>query len=94
MSTFRKAGQNDKWKVHSYVLGVFMCKARVALLCPNCKRKLAVTRPDSLHPLWSLGKPRFDDVEGEVVTQVYTCKNPECNTKVTVYWYGAKIDQG
>lgn len=69
-----------------------MCKARVALICPNCKCKLAVTRPDALHPLWSLEKPRLDDVEGNVVTQVYTCKNPDCNTDVTVYWYEAKID--
>ena len=69
-----------------------MCKARVALNCPNCKRKLAVTRPDTLHPLWSLKKPRLDDVKGDIVTQVHTCKNPDCNTDVIVYWYEAKIE--
>ena len=69
-----------------------MCKARVALRCPSCKRKLAVTRPDTLHPLWSLEKPRLDEVKGDVVTQVYTCKNSDCNADVTVYWYEAKLD--
>ena len=46
-----------------------MCKARVALRCPNCKRKLEVTISDSLHPLCSLEKPGDDEVESDVVTQ-------------------------
>ena len=68
-----------------------MCKARVALRCPNCKRKLEVTISDSLHPLCSLEKPGDDEVESDVVTQVYTCKNPDCNAAVSVYWYNAKM---
>jgi hypothetical protein len=68
-----------------------MCKAKVALRCPNCKRRLEVTRPDSSHPLFSLEKPRESDVEGDVIEQVYGCKNPDCNTETTVYWYEAKL---
>jgi hypothetical protein len=68
-----------------------MCKAIIALRCPNCKRQLSVTRPDSLHPLYSLDKPRENEVEGDVIEQIYNCKNPGCKTKVTVYWYEAKL---
>jgi len=75
-----------------YVMRVVcLCKARVALRCPNCKKKLEVTRPDSLHPLCSLEMPRDDEVEGDVVMHVYTCKNPDCNAAVTVYWHKAKL---
>ena len=52
-----------------------MCKAKEFLRCPNCRTRLEVTRPDSLHPLCSLEKPRDDEVEDDVVTQVYSCKN-------------------
>lgn len=68
-----------------------MCRAGVALRCPLCKRKLEVTRPNSLHPLCSLDKPKDDEVEGDVVTQVYTCKNLDCNANVTVYWHEVKL---
>ena len=68
-----------------------MCKAKAALRCPNCKTKLEVTRPDTLHPLCSLEKPRDEDVAGDVVAQVYTCKNPDCNANVTVYWHESKL---
>ena len=70
---------------------VCLCKARVALHCPLCKRKLEVTRPDSRHPLCSLEKPREDEFEGNVVTQDYTCKNPDCNSNIPVYWYETKM---
>ncbi|MFB3888090.1 MAG: hypothetical protein ACE14S_01250 [Candidatus Bathyarchaeia archaeon] len=58
----------------------------VTLSCPSCKRKFTVTRPDSLHPSWSLEKPQESEA-GDVVEQVYGCKNPGCNAKFTVYWF-------
>jgi hypothetical protein len=75
-----------------YVMGaVCLCKARVALHCSFCKRRLEVTRPDSSHPLCLLEKPSDDEAEGDVVTQVCTCKNSDCNKEIPVYWYEAKM---
>jgi hypothetical protein len=68
-------------------------KARAALRCPNCKTKLEVSRPDSLHPFCSLEKPRDDEIEKSVVTQVYSCKNPNCNFNVPVYGYETLFDR-
>jgi hypothetical protein len=69
-----------------------MCKARVALYCPSCKRKLEITRPDSQHPLWSLVKPKSEEIDGDVITQVVTCKNSDCSADVTIFWFEAKLD--
>ena len=71
--------------------GLFMCKGRVTLRCPNCNWQLEVTRPDSVHPSFSLGKPQENEVQGNIVEEVYNCKNPRCNAKITVYWYEAKL---
>jgi hypothetical protein len=68
-----------------------MCKAKEVLLCPNCKSRLEATRPDSAHPLYSLDKPPKNEVDGGVIEQVYSCKNPRCNAQVTVYWYETKL---
>ena len=70
---------------------VCLCKAKGILSCPRCKRKLEITRPDSSHPLSSLKKPGENEVEGDVVTQVYTCKNTNCNSEIPVYWYEVKM---
>jgi len=68
-----------------------MCKAIVGLRCPKCKRQINVTRPDSLHPLYSLKKPRESEIESDVIEQVYNCKNPDCKSNVTVFWYETKL---
>ena len=64
-----------------------MCMARPKLNCPNCKQRLIATRPDSSHPYWSYDKPQETDVNGEILEQVYECKNPDCKKTFTVYWY-------
>ena len=64
-----------------------MCMGKVTLRCPSCSQQVAVMRPDSVHPLWSLEKPQESDVAFDVLEQVYDCKNPSCNAKFTVYWY-------
>jgi hypothetical protein len=38
-----------------------------------------------------LEKPRDEDVIFDVVTQVYSCKNPDCKANVTVYWHESKL---
>jgi hypothetical protein len=64
-----------------------MCMGKVVVRCPKCKRHIQVTRPDSSHPFWSLGKPKEDEGITNVVEQVLECKNPGCAAKFTLYWY-------
>jgi hypothetical protein len=73
-----------------------MREGRATLVCPNCKRQLTITRPDSMHPIHSLNKPREIEIECDVIEQIHDCKNPYCKAKVTVYWYETKlfIDRG
>ncbi len=64
-----------------------MCLGKVAVRCPKCKQTLQVTRPDSVHPFWSLDKPREDEDVANVLEQTLECKNKVCASKFVVFWY-------
>lgn len=60
---------------------------KVVVCCPKCKQQLQVTRPDSVHPFWSLEKPKKDEGVSNVVEQTLECRDSTCSSKFTVYWY-------
>lgn len=64
-----------------------MCLGQVIISCPDCKRELKVTRPDSSHTCWSFDKPKDAEAAADFVEQVYVCKSPYCGAKFSVYWY-------
>jgi len=64
-----------------------MCMGKVIVRCPKCEKLLQVTRPDSSHPFWSRDKPKEDEGITNVIVQDLECKNTECSTKFSVYWY-------
>ena len=64
-----------------------MCMGKVVVRCPTCRKTLQVTRPDSNHEFWSLDKPREDEDVRNVVEQVLECRNLNCASKFTIYWY-------
>jgi len=64
-----------------------MCMGKVVVRCPKCTRRLQVTRPDSTHPFWSAEKPKEDEGIVDVVEQVLECKNTDCTSKFSIYWY-------
>lgn len=44
-----------------------------------------------MHPCWSFEKPSKDSVEKSVIEQSYECGNPNCKSKVTVYWFDTPL---
>jgi len=60
---------------------------KVVVRCPRCAKQLQVTRPDSNHPFWALDKPKGDEGIADVVEQVLECKNKDCVSKFSIYWY-------
>ena len=64
-----------------------MCMGKVVVCCPKCKRTQQVTRPDSGHPFWSLEKLGEAEDKVSSLGQILECKNSECGTKFTIYWY-------
>jgi hypothetical protein len=64
-----------------------MCMGKVVVRCPKCKRPQQVTRPDSVHPFWSLEKPGDKEDKVNFVEQMLECKNSDCGTKFNIYWY-------
>jgi hypothetical protein len=56
-------------------MGLTMCMARPKLICPNCKKQVAVTRPDSAHTYWSFEKPNENDVKTDIIEQNFECNN-------------------
>jgi hypothetical protein len=68
-----------------------MCLAKTVVICPNCKHELSITRPESSHPDFSLEKPKENVINEDIIEQTYTCKNPQCKAKITLYWCNAKM---
>jgi hypothetical protein len=72
-------------------MGLTMCMARPKLICPNCKKKVAVTRPDSAHTYWSFEKPNENDIKTDIIEQNFECNNSDCKNKFKLYWFDEKF---
>jgi hypothetical protein len=64
-----------------------MCLAKAVIRCPKCNNQMQITRPDSSHPFYSTEKPSEDEGVFNVVEQVLECKNQQCSSKFSLYWY-------
>jgi hypothetical protein len=60
---------------------------KVVVRCPRCSKQLQITRPDSNHPFWSLDKPGKDEGIKDVIEQVLECRDQNCASKFSIYWY-------
>jgi hypothetical protein len=58
--------------------------------CPFCNWTLLAERGDRMHPHCSTEKPKETVVERDVITKLYSCRNPKCLKPITVYYYNAK----
>ena len=76
---------------HNYSGAFVMCLGKVTVVCPNCRQPLRLVRPDSLHQYCTLEKPAEDEVNSDVIEQLYTCNNPLCGAKLKLYWYDVQM---
>ena len=60
---------------------------KVVVRCPTCKNQIQITRPDSGHPFWSVDRPKKDEGIENIVEQSIECKNSNCASKFSLYWY-------
>ena len=60
---------------------------KVPFECPRCHWIMRSAKPDNKHPIPSVAKPCESNVEGNVLTQSFVCRNPRCKASFTVYWF-------
>ena len=65
-------------------------KKTMTLRCPKCKYPFEATIPDSLHQACRTEKPTERNVDGDIIEQIFDCRNPQCLVPVTVCCYRQK----
>jgi len=68
-----------------------MCLGKTNFICPKCKQRFSVARPDGSHSDGTIETPTQEFLESQIITQPYTCPNINCRRKINIYWYNEQM---